>query len=172
MRGLFIGRFQPLHKGHLSIIEHALLEVDELVIGIGSAEKSYLPDDPFTAGERIDMILAVVREEGWEGKVIPVSIRDINRYSIWVEHVVSLCPRFDLVYSNNPLTRTLFRKAGYEVRDTPIIDRSKLSGRQIRKRMSEGGYWETLLPAAVSKKIIEIGGVERIREIFGPGDSE
>lgn len=172
MRGIFIGRFQPLHKGHLSIIEHALAEVDELIIGIGSAEKSYLPNDPFTAGERIDMILSVAKENGWGGRIIPVSIRDINRYSVWVEHVVSLCPKFDVIYSNNPLTRTLFEKAGYEVRDTPLVDRSKLSGKQIRKRISEGGYWETLLPNAVSKQIKEIGGVDRIRNIFGPGDSE
>ena len=85
--------------------------------------------------------------------------------------MVSLCPKF-VVYSNNPLTRTLFQKAGYEVRNTPLVDRSKLSGKQIRKRISEGGYWETLLPKSVSKQINTIGGVERIRKIYGPGDSE
>ena len=172
MRGLFIGRFQPLHNGHLSIIEHAISEVDELIIGIGSAEKSYLPKDPFTAGERMDMILSVSKMRGWDGRIIPVSIRDINRYSVWVEHVVSLCPGFDVVYTNNPLTRTLFERSGYEVRDTPLVDRSLLSGEQIRKRISDGGYWEALLPEAVSGYIIEIGGVDRIKMIFGPGDSD
>ncbi|MEM2947357.1 MAG: adenylyltransferase/cytidyltransferase family protein, partial [Candidatus Bathyarchaeia archaeon] len=36
-RGLFVGRFQPFHKGHLSVIEDILKEVDELVIVVGSA---------------------------------------------------------------------------------------------------------------------------------------
>ncbi|MEM3766696.1 MAG: adenylyltransferase/cytidyltransferase family protein, partial [Candidatus Bathyarchaeia archaeon] len=31
-RGLFVGRFQPFHKGHLHVIKEILSEVDELVI--------------------------------------------------------------------------------------------------------------------------------------------
>ena len=38
-RGLLIGRMQPVHKGHISVILDTLKEVDELIIGIGSAEK-------------------------------------------------------------------------------------------------------------------------------------
>ncbi|HIQ38838.1 MAG TPA: nicotinamide-nucleotide adenylyltransferase, partial [Methanothermococcus okinawensis] len=56
MRGFLIGRWQPFHKGHLSIIEEISKEVDELIIGIGSAQKSHTLNDPFTAGERIMMI--------------------------------------------------------------------------------------------------------------------
>ena len=101
MRGLFVGRFQPLHLGHVSIIEKALEQVEELVIGIGSAECSYTTKDPFTAGERIEMILRASEELGWKKKIIPIPIRDVNRYSIWVSHVVSLCPDFDIVFSKN-----------------------------------------------------------------------
>ena len=38
-RGLLIGRMQPVHKGHISVINETLKEVDELIIGIGSADK-------------------------------------------------------------------------------------------------------------------------------------
>jgi bifunctional NMN adenylyltransferase/nudix hydrolase len=54
--GVFIGRFQPLHAGHLSTIERALTEVDELVIVIGSARTARNLRNPFTADERRAMI--------------------------------------------------------------------------------------------------------------------
>jgi len=54
--GLFIGRFQPFHLGHLSDIKDALKEVDELVIAIGSSQHSGTKENPFSTEERIKMI--------------------------------------------------------------------------------------------------------------------
>lgn len=54
--GVFIGRFQPLHLGHLNTIERAIEEVDELVIVIGSARTARNLRNPFTATERQVMI--------------------------------------------------------------------------------------------------------------------
>lgn len=34
-RGLFVGRFQPFHLGHLHVIKELLEKVDELIIAIG-----------------------------------------------------------------------------------------------------------------------------------------
>jgi len=169
MRGLFIGRFQPLHNGHTTIIEHALKEVDSVIVGIGSAESSYLPSDPFTAAERMEMLIKASVELGWTGRIVPVPIRDVNRYSIWVSHVESLCPKFDIVYSNNPLTVRLFRKAGYTVRSTPLQDRSRLSGVSIREMMLEGDDWRLLVPPSVAEVIDEVDGVGRLREITARG---
>ena len=55
-RGLIIGRMQPFHKGHGQVILKTLEEVDEIIIGVGSAQMSHTTNDPFTAGERIMMI--------------------------------------------------------------------------------------------------------------------
>ena len=55
-RGLLIGRMQPVHNGHIQIIEKTLNYVDEVVIVIGSAQLSHELKDPFTAGERIMMM--------------------------------------------------------------------------------------------------------------------
>jgi nicotinamide-nucleotide adenylyltransferase len=170
MRGLFIGRFQPLHMGHVSIIEKALEQVDELIIGIGSAECSYTEKDPFTAGERMDMILDASDELGWGSRIISVPIRDVNRYSIWVSHVVSMCPEFEIVFSNNPLTVRLFKDAGYRVRSTKLVDREHFSGTSIRKKMVKGEVWEDHVPTSTSELIVKIGGIRRIMEISGIGD--
>ena len=55
-RALFVGRFQPFHNGHIHAIGEILEESDELIIVVGSAQMSHEPDNPFTAGERLEMI--------------------------------------------------------------------------------------------------------------------
>jgi nicotinamide-nucleotide adenylyltransferase len=53
---LVIGRFQPLHLGHMDVIRKCADESDHLTIGIGSAQYSHTVDNPFSAGERYLMI--------------------------------------------------------------------------------------------------------------------
>lgn len=170
MKGLFVGRFQPLHKGHTSIINSALKEVGTLFVVVGSAECSHTPKDPFTAGERVQMLLLARKELGWGDKVIPIPVRDVNRYSIWVDHVLSYVPGIDVVFSNNPLTRLLFKSRGFEVRSTPLVDRTELSGEAIRARMVSGEEWRSSVPSSVALMIEEMGGVERIKDITLKGD--
>ncbi len=61
-RGLYVGRFQPFHLGHLGAVKAVLKEVDELVIVIGSAQYSHNLNNPFTAGERLVMIRRALQE--------------------------------------------------------------------------------------------------------------
>jgi nicotinamide-nucleotide adenylyltransferase len=170
MRGLFIGRFQPLHNGHVSIIEAALKEVDQLVIVIGSAENSFSERDPFTAGERMEMLIRASKELGWGERVLIIPIRDINRYSVWVDHVLSYVPPVDVVYSNNRLTRMLFLEKGMEVRSTILVERSDLSGIRIRELMINGREWKDRVPSSVSSFIEDINGAQRVKEIHEQGD--
>ncbi len=65
-RGLMIGRFQPFHIGHLKSIEQILNEVDEIIIAIGSAQYSHSMNNPFTAGERVMMVHAALREYNFD----------------------------------------------------------------------------------------------------------
>lgn len=141
----------------------ALEEVDELIVGIGSAEDSHTDEDPFTAGERVEMVLRASEEAKVRGRVIPIPIRDLDRYAVWVSHVVSLVPSFDVVYSNNPLTISLFGEAGHTVRSTTLVDRTHLSGANIRKMMTKGSEWKDLVPASVYEYIKSLRGEERLK---------
>jgi nicotinamide-nucleotide adenylyltransferase len=170
MRGLFIGRFQPFHKGHAAIVESALEQVESLIVVIGSAECSHTPDNPFTAGERIQMILHAGDELGWGGRLVPVPVRDVNRYAVWVDHVLSYVPSPDVVFSNNPITKLLFREKGIEVRSTPLIERTELSGTSIRSRMVSGEKWENSVPDSVAAYINSVKGVERMMDVTGKVD--
>ncbi len=162
---LVIGRFQPLHLGHLEVLKKCAAESDHLVVGIGSAQYSHQKSNPFTAGERYLMIHSALVDEGVDNFSI-VPIEDLNRYSVWVAHVESMCPPFSAVYSNNPMTRRLFFEAGYEIRESPIYNREYYSGTEIRRRMLQDEDWRGFVPEATSRVIDAIDGVERVKATF------
>ncbi len=166
---LVIGRFQPLHRGHMEILRKCASESDHLVVGIGSAQYSHDPENPFTAGERYKMIYDSLRAEGLDNFSI-VPVEDLNRYSVWVAHVVSMVPPFGRVYSNNPMTRRLFTEAGYDVRRSPLYNRDVYSGTEVRRRMVAGEDWRSLVPDSVARIIDGIDGVGRLRDITGGSD--
>ena len=162
-RGFYIGRFQPYHNGHQSVLEHIAKQVDEIIIGVGSAQLSHSVDNPFTAGERVLMITRALSSLGCPFYVIP--IEDIRRNALWVAHVRSMTPPFDACYSSNPLVVQLFREAGVAVQSPAMYERELLSGTEIRRRMLAGEPWKELVPRAVVQVIDEIDGTARLCQI-------
>jgi nicotinamide-nucleotide adenylyltransferase len=162
-RGFYIGRFQPYHQGHHEMVRRIAEEVDELVLGIGSADQSHTRRNPFTAGERIMMITKATMDMDLVTYAVP--IEDLNRNSVWVSHVQSMSPKFEVAYSNNPLVVRLFKEAGVEVRQSPMFRREEWEGTEVRGRMRNDGDWESLVPAAVAEVVHESDGVSRIQQV-------
>jgi nicotinamide-nucleotide adenylyltransferase len=162
-RAFYIGRFQPYHNGHQYVLEQIAETADAIVIGVGSAQLSHEKENPFTAGERILMITGSLKHIRIPLYVIP--IEDIKRNALWVAHVRSMVPPFDLIYSSNPLVMRLFSEEDIPVLSPAMYERELHSGTEIRRRILKGEDWEMLVPAAVAGVISEIGGVERIRQI-------
>lgn len=163
MRGLVIGRFQPFHFGHRYLIEELAEEVDEVVVGIGSAGRSHSTKNPFTSGERVHIVQNVLDEMDTKTYLIPID--DIEENALWVRQVEILCPAFDVAYTNNHLVERLFEESGYEVRGTPLHNREEYHGEEIRRRMIDGDDWEHLVPDPVVEAVEEIGGVQRLQKI-------
>jgi len=166
MRGLLVGRMQPVHQGHLQVIKSILNEVDEVTIGIGSAQLSHTIKDPFTAGERVMMVSKALAENGIPASsyyIIP--IQDIECNSLWVAHMEMLTPPFEHVYSGNPLVQRLFAEKGYQVTEPPLFNRKMYSGTEVRRRMLADEEWEKLLPESVVEVINEIDGISRIKHL-------
>ncbi len=163
MRGFYIGRFQPYHSGHHHMVEEIAEQVDELVLGIGSAGDSHTPRNPFTAGERVMMVTKSVAEFDIPTYVVP--IEDLERNSVWVSHVQSMSPAFDVAFSNNPLVIRLFAEAGVEVRQSPMFRRQVLEGSEVRERMIEDRDWKTLVPEPTAAVIEECDGLKRIQQV-------
>ncbi len=168
-RALFVGRFQPFHRGHLETIRAIRRNrpAEAVLIGIGSAQESYTPENPFTAGERFEMIELSLREAHL-ADAVPVPIPDIHRHALWVRYVESLLPPFARVYTNNPLTRTLFEAGGYPVESPPLFERERWEGARIRAALRRGGPVEELVPPAVAQWLAQHQAAARLRSIGEP----
>lgn len=165
-RGLLIGRLQPLHKGHISVIKETLKEVDELIIGIGSADQSHTNSNPFTSGERVLMLSKALRDYNIDSdRYYIIPLEDIKCNSLWVGHVKMLTPPFEKVYSGNSLVKQLFREYGVEVVQPPLFNRKEYSGTEIRRRMLNDEEWEHLVPPVVVDVINEINGIQRMQNL-------
>lgn len=53
---VFIGRFQPVHNGHVAVIRQALQQSYQLIILVGSANRARDIRNPFTYVERVAML--------------------------------------------------------------------------------------------------------------------
>jgi nicotinamide-nucleotide adenylyltransferase len=165
-RGLYVGRFQPFHIGHLDAIKAVLKEVDELVIVIGSAQYSHKPNNPFTAGERLAMVRHALQEAKIaDNKVWIVPVPDVHLHMLWVSAVEGYTPKFTLVFTNEPLTRRLFCEAGYEVRNIHLFERQMYMSTIVREKMLKDESWRELVPKSIADFILDIDGVNRVREL-------
>ena len=165
-RGLYVGRFQPFHLGHLEAIQNVLKEVDELVIVIGSAQYSHNIHNPFTAGERLVMIRQALQEADVDSSrlwIVPVP--DVHLHMLWVSALEGYTPKFNVVYSNEPLTRRLFMEAGYTVKSIRFFQRKVYTSTLVREKMLAGESWTKLVPKSVADFINEIDGVNRLRDL-------
>lgn len=165
MKALFIGRFQPFHNGHLRLLQNVADEYDELIIGIGSSQYKYTIDNPFTLNERKSMIEQSLKDANINNyNIFPIP--DIHNLPKWVSHVESLIADFDIVISNNTLTKRLFSQKGYRIKETPWFNRYQYSGKEIRRRMINDESWKNLVPTQVYMIVMEIKGVERLKQLL------
>jgi nicotinamide-nucleotide adenylyltransferase len=164
IRGIMVGRFQPFHKGHLSLVKQIFEDCEELIIAIGSAQFNYITQDPFTAGERILMIhqaLSEARIDLTKCYLVPI-INDENN-ARWFAHLTSMVPHFDVLFSGNQFVRSLVAE-NVKIKKPQFISKRYYNGTYIRKTIAaESDNWQKLVPNGVAKIIEEIGGVTRIK---------
>lgn len=185
-KGLFIGRFQPFHLGHLSAIRQALKQVDSLIIGIGSSQHSHKKDNPFTWEEREKMVERALKEiiKNHESAIEIIPLPDINNNEKWPAHVRSLVPHFDILFiGNDGIVKELFEKyiphdstktkgqSQNELQKTKNISIIKVNeeipicATKIREEMCKNGNWQKYLPKEVAEYIEAIGGADRVKNL-------
>ncbi len=166
MRGLMMGRFQPFHLGHLDLAKQILSECDELIIAITSSQFNYLEKDPFTAGERIEMIHQSLKDEKIDlSKCHIAAIENQFNIATWSSYLKATLPKFDKVYSGNEYVMMLLADSGIEVASPKFLEREKYNATTIRNMIIRDNDWEPFVPSAVSTIIKNINGVHRLKTI-------
>jgi len=165
--GLFVGRFQPFHNGHLAAVKYALQKVGYLYIVVGSAQRSHERYNPFTAGERIMMIKAALDEARIDpARWMLIPVQDAESHSVWTATLKSTVPKFDIVFSNDTLTIRLLKEENIRVVPIPYLNRSEYSATNVRSRILEQRDWEKLVPPAIARLVRELDGVGRVRSMI------
>ncbi|MFX0104005.1 MAG: nicotinamide-nucleotide adenylyltransferase [Candidatus Hodarchaeota archaeon] len=165
---LFIGRFQPLHHGHIYVLKNILKSYKKVKIGIGSSQLSHTLNDPFTNEERKKFLKASLEKRGFSSKRYEIyDIPDIFDAKNWVDHVISTVGEFDSIFSNSDWVRELFFSKGIKVESKLTIFNKKFNGTNIRNLIIKSNKnWKTLVPKEVVELIEEFDGINRIKSIY------
>jgi len=164
MDGLLIGRFQPFHFGHLEAFQFALSKVDKLWVGLGSSNKSTQKNNPFSAEERKEMILTSI-DDSMKDKISIYFIPDLENHIKWIEKIDTIVPNFDIVFSNDELTKHLYSKRTLQIISIPFLKRDELSGTNIRNLIINDQKWDDLVPEGTKNFLININAKERLKNL-------
>ena len=161
-----MGRFQPFHLGHLDLAKQILDECDELIIAITSSQFNYLEKDPFTAGERIEMIHNSLKESSLDlTRCFVVSIENQFNVATWASYLKSALPHFDKVYSGNDYVSMLLADSGIEVVTPKFLDRTQFNATRIRSMIVSDENWKDFVPNAVYDLLTKINAKNRLAVI-------
>lgn len=87
--GIFIGRFQPVHRGHVHALSIAATQVDTLLILIGSANQCRSIKNPWVFEERATILRLKLRAEGISNfEILPINDYRYNNEQ-WISEVRS-----------------------------------------------------------------------------------
>ena len=145
MDGLLIGRFQPFHLGHLEALQFALSKVDNLWVGLGSSNLPSQKNNPFSADQRKEMILSSI-DDSIKKRISIYFIPDLDNHIKWIEKIDTIVPQFEIIFSNDDLTKHLYSKRSIKVESIPFLKRDKLSGTKIRNLIISDQKWDDLVP--------------------------
>jgi nicotinamide-nucleotide adenylyltransferase len=163
-RALFTGRFQPFHNGHLSAVEEILREYGELVIVVGSAQENLTARNPLTSGERIEMILNVLKARNLLGRCYVIPVPDTPESGLWPERVLSYSPKVGAVFTGNDYVAMLFDRHGVKVRKQKMV--GGISSTRVRQLIAKkDASWKKLVPVEVAAFLEGSGLSERIRSL-------
>ena len=164
MNGLLIGRFQPFHLGHLDALHFALSQVDNLWVGLGSSNKPIEKNNPFSVEERKQMILDSI-DDSIKKRIKIYPIPDLENHLKWIDTVQAIVPKFDVIFTNDQMTKHLYSKMNVKAVSIPFTKREILSGTNIRSMIISDQNWQELVPKGTSYFLAKINAKERLTSL-------
>jgi len=125
---IFVGRYQPYHYGHISLIEQKLNEGIPVLIMVRDIEAD--EKNPFTTDQTIDMIETYHKSKGQD--VLVMKIPDIESVNYG-------------------------RGVGYEINEfTPPDNIGFISATKIRNSINEGNEeWREMVDESIQQKVVD-----------------
>jgi len=125
---IFVGRYQPYHYGHISLIEQKLNEGIPALIMVRDIEAD--EKNPFTTDQTIDMIETYHKSKGQD--VVVMKIPDIESVNYG-------------------------RGVGYEINEfTPPDNIGFISATKIRNSINEGNEdWRDMVDESIQQKVVD-----------------
>lgn len=170
--GLYVGRFQPFHKGHLDAIDQMIDNgVDNIIMGIGSMQEKGTEKNPFSWDERVEMIKRGV--EGKDAKFVYFPIPDFNNKELWTKYIQKNTPvTFSEIYSDNDWTLDCFNDI-YGIKSIRLEQRLDICATDIRYEMSsQDESWREKVPKGVEQYLDKIDGAQKVRDILSSNMKE
>jgi len=153
MKAVFLGRFQPFHNGHESVVKKYRDDYDEFCIVIGSSEKEGTKNNPLSFEER----KKVIQECFPDLKVLSLADeeKDEKGNKKWISKLEETGT--DKVISGNNLVQRLVEDhSDMKIEVPDMHDPEIYSGTEIRRRVRSGEEWRYLIPRCAQEKLEEL----------------
>lgn len=124
---VYIGRFQPFHNGHKSVVEYAAKYADKVLILLGSANNPRTPKNPFSSYERSKMIIDVFENTFYQKQlrfdVVADSVYDEAEWISYVESAVeTLVKNSDIPFPSTAIVGHSKDESSYYINSFPQWD--------------------------------------------------
>jgi HTH-type transcriptional regulator, transcriptional repressor of NAD biosynthesis genes len=135
-RGLVIGKFMPVHAGHVALIDFAAAHCDEVIVSM-----SYTPSDPIPFQKRFDWLKEIFRDK--PNIRIEIILDDFDhpqlpseqRTKIWADKMKVVYPKIDLIFSSESYGESFAKNL--EAKHMPFDEERRqfpVSASQIRQK--------------------------------------
>ena len=93
------------------------------------------------------------------------NIPDVDDHEKWTFEIDQIVPKYDIVFTNDEFTKTLFEKRGIDVITVTLKEREKFSGTNIRQLITYGKNWYDLVPKGTQSVLEKINTNQRLKNL-------
>ena len=133
-------------------------------LGYQGRKKSNEKKNPFSAEERKEMIISSI-ESSMLGRVKIFEIPDVDNHEKWTFEIDQIVPKYDIVFTNDEFTKTLFKKRQINVMPVVLKEREKFSGTNIRQLIIDDKNWQDLVPQGTRKVLDKLNAKKRLKNL-------
>lgn len=150
---VFIGRFQPFHNGHLSVLLDIQknIRIQKIIILIGSSQFKKKKKNPYSYSERKKIIKCSISGK-MRKKVSIYPCPDVFNDKLWYKKIIKKTGKKIIVYSGNKWVQKIFIRNNIKV--ISIKKKINISGTKLRYLIKKKDpTWQQYVSKKVSKNI-------------------